>query len=444
MKRNNGSNPRRDFLKTSGLLVAAGALAGSIVPKVHAAENNTIKIAGIGCGGRGRGAIKQALSTAGPTKLVALADAFDSQASKCGEFLKKELGDKVDVEGRVFSGLDSYKKAIDCLDPGDVVVMATPPAFRPFHFAYAVEKGVHIFCEKPVAVDAPGCKMMLEANKKALEKNLKIVVGLNNRHYFRTEETIKAIQDGAIGDIISCWVYRLQNEMGCAFDANKTPLQNQLTHHNGWTWLSGSFMVDWMIHNVDICCWARKEMWPVSVEGQGGRQVRTARDQMYDHCAYEYRFEDGVKMMVQLRQIPKVWNSFRAVIHGNKGAAVVGEGVVGPAIYKGYREVPENVIWKPKAEQCNSYQVEHDRLFAAIREDKPWNEVERGVKATFATIMARMAVDSGQELSYDTCWNSTYQMAKDVDKLTMDSPSPYMPKEDGSYELAVPGVTKQY
>ncbi|MDR1962173.1 MAG: hypothetical protein LBQ50_00125, partial [Planctomycetaceae bacterium] len=191
-------------------------------------------------------------------------------------------------------------------------------------------------------------------------------------------------------------------------------------------------------------CWARGEQTPVSVQGQGGRQVRKANDQMYDHCAYEYRFDDGVKMMVQLRQITKSWHSFRSVIHGTKGCAVVGEGVGNPVIYKGLKEIPENIAWKPQAGGCDSYQEEHNRLFQAIREDKTWNEIERGVKATFTSIMGRMAVDSGLELSYDTCWNSTYELAPGIENWTLESEAPVKPDENGIYHTAIPGETKEF
>lgn len=435
---------RRDFLKTTGVLAAGSLVAGTMAPKVHAAGSDVIKVAMVGCGGRGRGAVKNAISADPGTKLVALADAFEDKANAIAGFMKKEFGDRVDTEGRVFSGLDSYKKAMDCLGPGDVVVFATPPAFRPLHFAYAVEKGLNIFAEKPLAVDAPGCRKMLELNEKAKEKGLKVAVGLNNRHYLRTEETVKKIQDGMIGDVVSCWVYRLQQEMSLAKTPDKTAFQHQLLNHNGWTWSSGSFMVDWMIHNVDVCCWARKEMWPVSVEGQGGRQTRTFKDQMFDHCAYEYRFEDGVKMMVQLRQIPKTWMAFRAVIHGSKGCAVVGEGVRDPIVYKTLKEANDNILWKSGLPGDNSYQKEHDRLFKAIRDNKEWNEVDRGVRATFTSIAARMAVDSGQELQLADLWESKYEMTPGIENWTIDGEPPVKPDENGNYALPVPGVTKQY
>ena len=436
---------RRDFLKTTGVIAAGAALVGAAVPKVHAGESNTIRVGLVGCGGRGGGAIRQALNT-GPTKLVAIGDAFDYRAKNTLAALQKDghYASKIDCGDRIFGGLDNHKKVIDCLEPGDVVILATPPSFRPHYYAYAVEKGVHAFVEKPVGVDTPGCKKMLAANEIAKQKNLKIGVGLNNRHYFRTEETVKAIQDGAIGEIIACWVYRMHGPFPYINDPKLNAIQNQLLGFQNWTWGSGSFMVDWMIHNIDICCWARGDMLPVSVQGQGGRQVRTSNDQMFDHAAYEYRFDDGVKMMVQLRQIAKTYSSFRSVIHGTKGCAVVGEGVRDPIIYKSLKEASDNIAWKPQADTCDSYQEEHNRLFQAIREDKPWNEIQRGVDATFTSIMGRMAVHSGQELSRETCWASTYEMCPNIENLTMNSEPPVKPNEFGLYTQAKPGETKEY
>ena len=444
MSENKSSETRRDFLKQAGLMAATGVLAGTAVPKVHAAENNTIRIALIGCGGRGRGAVVDAIQTSGPTRVVALADAFDEKAKSIGDFMQSQFPGKIDLGDRMFGGLDSYKKAMDCLNPGDFVILAAPPAFRWLHFEYAVEKGLHVFAEKALAVDAPSCRKMLEINKKALEKKLKVGVGLNNRHYPKTGDAVARIQDGAIGDIISCWVYRLQPEYANVPTPGKTEFQHQLLNFNGFTWVSGSYMVDWMIHNLDICCWARKDSWPVSVQGQGGRQVRRFNDQMYDHCAYEYRFADGVKMMTQLRQIPNTWRSFRAVIQGTKGSAVLGEGVREPLFYKGFKQVKDEIVWKSEMPSGSSYQIEHDGLFDAIRNDKPWNEVERGVQATMVAIMGRMAVDSGREVEAKDAWNSQYDLCPGIENWTLDSAAPIRANADGSYNLATPGVTKEY
>ena len=451
-KRENGvsrasSSSRRSFLKSTGLLTTGFALSGLAIPKVHAKEDNTIRVGGIGCGGRGRGAIANAISTPGPTRLVAICDAhIDRAKGTVAGFQKDEnLAPKCQgLEDNIFGGLDGYKKVMDVLSPGDVVVLGTPPAFRPLHYAYAVKRGLHVFAEKALAVDTPGCKKMLAANAIAKQKNLKAMVGLDQRHFWRAEETIKKIHDGAIGDIVSCWVYRLQNDYGFHNNPNLSPLQNQLLHYGGYTWLSGSYMVDWMIHNIDICCWTRKEMQPVSVQGQGGRQVRRHPDQMYDHCAYEYCFEDGVKMMVQLRQLSKGWQAFKAVIHGTKGSAVLGEGVGEPAIYKRHRETRQDMVWQSELPGNSTKQEEMNRLFKAVRDDSPFNDIDRGVHASFVSIMGRMAVDSGQELTHETCWNSTYDLCPDIENWTMDSPAPVMPQADGTYPLAIPGETKQY
>ncbi|GHT22039.1 streptomycin biosynthesis protein StrI [Planctomycetales bacterium] len=417
---------------------------------VHAAENNTINIGVIGCGGRGLGAVNQALTT-GNVKLVAIGDAFEEKASNAANALKrnKSFEGKIADDVAIFSGLDNYKKVMDALNPGDVVLLTTPPAFRPLHFEYAVNRGLHIFAEKPLAVDTPGCKRLLAANKLAQEKNLKIAVGLMMRHHFRTEETIAKIHDGSIGDIVACYVYRMHSEYRPAkppadSPAAKSLLQSQIIGFQGFPWGNGGFYTDWMIHSVDVACWARKEMLPVSVEGQGGRQVIEQQNQLFDHAAYEYRFDDGVKMIVQLKHISNTFYQSGDWIFGTKGAARIGETISEPKIYKGYKEDRKNLLWKSEAANNNHYQEEHNRFFAAIRNDKPWNEMQRSVDATLTCLMARMSVDSGQELSREKAWDSTHEMAPGLDNWTFNSEAPVKPNADGTYALAKPGTTKEY
>lgn len=435
---------RREFIKATGILGGA-ALGTFAIPKVHASENNMIKVALVGCGGRGGGAAMQALSTKGPVKLWAMADAFEDKVEGMFARLKEARPQRVQVSKSCrFWGFDSYKNAIDSLDPGDVVLLATPPVFRPYHLRYAVDKGIHVFMEKSFGVDAPGVRMTLEAGKKAIEKNLKIAAGLDKRHYKPTEETIRKIHDGNIGAIESCWVYRQHGPAGIAEPGNWTPLQHQLRNFNCFTWTCGGFFLDWMIHNIDICCWAMGDRWPVWCQGYGGRQVRTRNDQMFDHCSCEYRFDDGTPMMVFLRQIPGTWTGFRAVVHGSKGSAVLGEGVLEPKIYKNRILESRNVVWEPESKKHNQKQEEIDRLFKAIREDIPWNESDRAARACLAGIMGRMAVDSGQEIAYETAWNSEYRLCPEVEKMTWETPPPCLPDETGRYPTAMPGITREF
>ncbi len=345
---------------------------------------------------------------------------------------------------RLFSGLDAYKNAMDALEPGDTVILATPPLFRPLHFEYAVEKGLNIFAEKPLAVDIPGLRRLQRANEKAREKGLRVAVGLNNRHSLRTEETVKAIHDGKLGDVVSMFVYRFHNPHRLGQIGDRTPLQHQLRNIFCFNMMTGGFLVDALIHNIDICCWAKQQL-PVACQAQGGRIVRTDKDDLIDEAAVEYIFADGKKLIVQTRTIPNTWSCFQATIHGTKGACVVGEGVNDPLIFSDYLTTSGrkgNIAWAPTSGASNSYQVEHDRFFAAIREGKPWNELDRGIEATFTPILGRWAMETGQYLTAEQVWESTFEYAPNIDTLTIDSPSPFMPDADGNYPIAVPGVTK--
>ncbi|MEK7675498.1 MAG: Gfo/Idh/MocA family oxidoreductase, partial [Verrucomicrobiota bacterium] len=369
---------RRDFLKTSGKAVAGAALTGAIAARSYAAENNTIKIALVGCGGRGSGAALNALSTSGPTKLWAMADVFQHRLEGSLKNLSQKFTSQVFVPPeRQFLGLDGFKKAIDALDKGDVVILATPPGFRPLHFEYAVQKGVNVFMEKSFAVDAPGIRRVLKAGEQAKAKNLKVAGGLMSRHYKPLEEAVRQIHEGAIGEVITAWAYRMHGPVGLgAKQPGMTELAHQIANYSCFTWLNGSFIVDWLIHNIDVCCWV-KNAWPVSVQGMGGRQVRPDSDQLFDHYAAEYNFADGTRLFAQGRHINKCYDFFGDIIHGAKGSAVLGEGQPKPRLFKGHQQTSENLLWEYKGPGCEQYQVEHDLLFDAIRNDKPYNETER-------------------------------------------------------------------
>ncbi|MCL2305889.1 MAG: twin-arginine translocation signal domain-containing protein [Planctomycetaceae bacterium] len=440
---------RRDFLKTTGLITTGALLSGGLAPRVHAAENNTIKVALVGCGGRGTGAAANALSTQkqGPIKLWALADAFEHKVNNSFQQLSDGFEGQVEVGDRKFVGLDAYKKAIDTLGPGDLVMFGTPPAFRPFHVEYAIEKGINIFMEKSFCVDGPGYRKIKACGEKATQKNLKVAGGLMTRHDPGVEECIKRIHDGEIGEVITSWVYRVHGPFPCGARGNMSPLHHQLQNFNCFTWLCGSFALDWMIHNLDAACWARNE-WPVSCQGQGGRQVRTSQDQMFDHCAYEYSFADGSQMMVQLRQQENTWGFFGAVINGTKGTAVLGEGqenvsrIVKDRNWKVGFAKPENLVWQYGGDKLNKYQVEIDRLVAAIRADKPYNETSRCADAAMVGIVGRMATESGKQILWNDVVNSDVPLTPDLEKLDLNGPSPVMPDENGNYEIAKPGITE--
>lgn len=434
---------RREFLKTSGAAVAGAALTGALARPGFAAENNTIKIALIGCGGRGTGAAAQALSTAGPTRLWAMADVFEHRLQSSLAGIKPEHEKQIEVPAdRQFIGLDAFRKAIDSLDRGDVVLLATPPAFRQFHFAYAVEKGMNVFMEKSFAVDAPGIRHVLETGAAAVQKNLKIATGLMSRHYLPLEEAIRRIHDGQIGEVITEWAYRMHGPVGFSpKGAGTTELAHQIANYSNFTWLNGSFMVDWMIHNIDVCCWA-KNAWPASVQGMGGRQVRQDPDQLFDHYAAEYTFADGTRLMAQARHMTNCWDFFGDVIQGTQGCAVLGEGQPNPRLFKGHQPSSANVSWTYKGAACDHYQREHDLLFDAIRNDKPYNETERSAKSCLTAIMGRMACESGKQITWDEALASNVELAPGLENYNWTSNAPVMPDSNGKYPLAVPGQTK--
>jgi len=434
---------RREFLSTSAKAVAGAALASAIATKAYAAENNTIKVALVGCGGRGGGAVAQALSTQGPTKLWALADFFADRVQSTLKNLKPKFEKQLDVPPeRQFSGLDGFKKAIDSLDKGDVVLLATAPAFRPIHLEYAVAKGLHVFMEKSFAVDAPGTRRVLKAGEEAAKKNLKIASGLMSRHYLPLEEAVRQIHDGAIGDVITCWANRMHGPVGFKpREPGMSELAHQINNYSNFTWLNGTFIVDWLIHNIDICCWIKND-WPVSVQGIGGRQVRTDPDQLFDHYTAEYTFADGTKMLAQGRHITNAYDFFGDFIQGAKGCAILGEGQSKPRLFKGHKPASANLAWQYTGAPCDQYQREHDLFFDAIRSNKPYNETERSAKSCFAAIMGRMACESGQMISWEEAFASNLELAPGLENYTKDSNPPAMPDANGKYPVALPGSAK--
>jgi predicted dehydrogenase len=437
------STSRREFLKRTTGVLAGVSLAGAIGVRANVGEENTIKIALIGCGGRGTGAAANALRTKGPTRMVAMADVFEHRIGSSLTNLSEQFAKQLDIpRDRQFLGFDAYQKAIDAIAPGGVVILATPPAFRPIHLEYAVAKGCHVFMEKSFAVDAPGIRRVLRAGEEATKKNLKVATGLMSRHYKPLEEAVCKLHEGDIGKIITCWAYREHGPVGLR---PRRPGMNELAHqiqnYSCFTWLNGSFILDWLIHNIDVCCWCKKA-WPVSAQGQGGRQVRTQPDQLFDHYAVEYTFADGTRLFAQGRHMAGCWGFFGDVIHGAKGSAVLGEGISDPRIYKGHQQTSANLVWQYEGPHCNAYQVEHDLLFEAIREDKPYNETERSAYAAMAGILGRMAAESGQMITWEQALASNLELAPGLEQYTMDSEPPVKPDAQGRYPITMPGLTK--
>jgi len=440
---------RRDVLKAAGGLAAVSALAGVNIPHVHAAESNTIQLALIGCGGRGTGAVEDALQTkAGPVKLVAMADVFDDKLKGCHGHLAKRFEKQIDVpDDRKFIGFDGYKKAIDCLKPGDVAIFTTPPAFRWVHFGYAIEKGVNVFMEKPVTVDGPSTRRMLKLAEDSEKKKLKVGVGLMCRHSAARTELHKRIKDGELGEIMLLRAYRMQGPVGTCFTGPMPKGQNELLYQiknfHSFLWASGGCFSDFFIHNIDECCWM-KDAWPVKAQGYGGRHYRGNNvDQNFDHYTVEYTFADGTKLYLEGRNMEGCQQEFSSFAHGTKGSAIISTKGHWPApvcINKGQNFGAKEIKWKYEPEEGNPYQAEWDMLMDAIRNDKPWNEVKRGAEASLVTSMGRMACHTGQPITFQQMLNADQEFAPKVDQLTKDSSAPVVADKDGKYPVPQPGI----
>jgi len=439
---------RRDFLKTGSMIAAAGALASMNVPHVHAAEDNTIRLALIGCGGRGGGAVAQAMSTkAGPTKLVAVADVFEQQIKNHVDPLKAQFKDQFDVTpDRRFIGFDGYRKAMDCLKPGDVAILTTPPAFRWVHFQYAIAKGLNVFMEKPVTVDGPTTRKMFELADASLDRNLKVGVGLMCRHCDSRRELFDRIAMGQLGEIITLRCYRIHGPAAeCFVPKNPGQISDvlyQVQKFHAFLWASGGLFSDFNIHNIDECCWI-KDAWPVKAQGIGGRHHRGDMiDQNFDNYTVEYTFGDGTKLFFQGRYIDGCDDQFASFAHGTKGIAQISNGGHSPARTRMWRgqDMTQSPIWLCKTPEPNPYQLEWDHLMDAIRKDKPYNEVRRGAEASLITSMGRMAVHTGKAITRDEMLYCEHEFAPDVAELTMDGPAPVLADKNGKYPTPEPGI----
>jgi predicted dehydrogenase len=439
---------RRDVLKTSGAIAAASVLAGVDIPYVHAAESNEIRVALIGCGGRGTGAAGNALSVKnGPIKLVAMADVFPERLASSFENLSRSFTDKMDVsEERKFIGFDAYKKAMECLRKGDVAIFATPPAFRWVHFTHAIEKGMNVFMEKPVTVDGPSSRRMFKLAEESEKKNLKVGVGLMCRHCAARAELYDRIKAGEIGDLILLRAYRMAGVTAMEFSDPKpmgiSDLMYQIKRFHSFLWASGGCYSDFLIHNIDECCWM-KDAWPVSAKASGGRHYRGHHiDQNFDNYNVEYTFADGSKFLLEGRSMPGCHQEFASYAHGSKGCALISKAGHSPAhcaLFKGQNFTKKEETWHFPPPEPDPYQLEWDHLIAAIRDDKKYNEVQRGTEASLVTAMGRLAAHSGRIITRDEMLNHEHELAPDVDKFTADSPAPVRADAHGKYPVPQPG-----
>lgn len=439
---NDSSNPsnasRRDFMR-QGSFLAGGLIAAPLISKANffSGADDTIRIALIGCGGRGTGAALQALKSKQNVKLVAMADAFRNRIDDCHKALSEEaannsLGGRIDVpEERKFTGFDAYQKAIPL---ADVVILTTPPGFRPIHFEEAVRQNKHIFMEKPVATDPAGVKKVLAVAEEAKRKKLNVVVGLQ-RHYQNSYRELFKRKD-LIGDITSAQAW--WNNDGVWVNARKpgqTEMEYQMRNWYYFVWLCGDHIVEQHIHNIDVINWF-KGGYPVKAQGMGGRQVRNGKDhgEIFDHHYVEFEYADGSVLNSQCRHIKGTSAKVDELIVGTKGKIFCGKSAItdlkGKPIFQ-YDRKKEN----------DPYQTEHDELFAAIAKGEyKFADAENGAKSTMTAILGRMATYSGQVLEFDKMLNS----GLNLQPATYDfaAAPPVLPGTDGFYKVAVPGVTK--
>jgi myo-inositol 2-dehydrogenase / D-chiro-inositol 1-dehydrogenase len=407
------------------LLAAGGALAGSLAfPRsVHAAGSDTLKVGLIGCGGRGTGAAAQALNADSNAKLTAIADAFADRLESSLSNLKAEQGSKIDIaDDHKFVGFDAYKQLL--ATDVDVVLLATPPHFRPIHFKAAIDAGKHTFVEKPVAVDAPGVRSVLATAEAAKAKNLVVVSGLCYRYDLPKRELVKRVHDGAIGDVRAMHV---SYNTGTLWHHDRQPswseMEYQLRNWLYFTWLSGDFNVEQHVHSLDKAAWIMGDEPPVRATGLGGRQVRTGEEwgHIYDHMAVIYEYANGTRLFSNCRQMGGCSVDVSDHLLGTKGSAEMMSATIDG-------ETP----WKYSGAKPNMYDQEHKELFASIRSGSPINNGLYMARSTMLGIMGRMACYTGQTLTWDQCLNSKEDL----------SPASYTWGDAPKAAIAKPGLTQ--
>lgn len=430
---------RRSFLKNTSILAGTGVLLNQpLVSSAFYEGSNEIKVALIGCGGRGTGAAFQALSVKENVVLVAMADAFKDRIDSCYASLTSEKNAKIRSKVKVaeenkFVGFEGYKKAIAM---ADVVLLTTPPGFRPLHFEEAVRQGKHIFLEKPVATDAPGIRRVLAAAEESKKKNLKVVLGLQRHYQTSYLETYKRVVDEkVIGDIVAArcywnndgvWVKKRENEM--------TEMEYQMRNWYYYVWLCGDHICEQHIHNIDVINWF-KGAHPVEAVGIGGREVRKGKEygEIFDHHVVQFEYPDGMILDSQCRHQPGTVSNVSEHLVGSKGRATEGK----------ITDLQGNQIWRHRGkEDKNPYQVEHDVLFDCVANNKPVNNAEHGAIATMTSILGRMATYTGQKIKWDDAIKSEVNLQPD--SYTWATMPKTLPDANGFYPIPVPGKDKKF
>ena len=429
---------RRDVLKLGGAVAVGSVLAGVDVPLVHAAEDNTIRLALIGCGGRGGGAVGNAFAAAdGPIKLHAMADLTEDRINRSHKALHDHYADRVDVPAeRRFVGFDAYRHAIDCLGPGDVALLTAYAYCRPVQIEYAVKKGVNVFMEKDFAPDPAGCRRILAAGADANKKNLKIAAGLQCRHSVARQALIEKIRAGELGDISLIRATR-------GFGGNYLAKPRADIDHVAWQirnrmhflWASAGILLEMLIHQIDECCWI-KDSWPISATGTGELANRPDNcSQNLANYSIEYKFADGGKALVESVE------PFATFIHGSKRAAQFSGAIHRATVhtYKGKELDKSQIDWAAPAEPCNPWQAEWEDLLKAIREDRPYNEAQRAIYAQLAGIMGRAAAHMGRTITWQEILDSRFAFTSIADQLQFGGPAPVQPDADGNYPIPTAG-----
>ena len=441
---------RREFIQQTSALAAGASVLGGALPAVHAADDHTIRLALIGCGHRGTGAVGDAMGVQnyGPVKLHAMADLREATMTKVHDALKEKFGDRIDVvDDRKFLGFDAYKKAIDTLRPGDIAMCTTRAYIRPTHVEYAVKKGINVFMEKPFAPDPGGLRRLLRAAEEAEKKGVKIAAGFQCRHSPARQALIQQVRDGALGEIPLIRANRLGgtsilNNQGEKSNSLMEQLQFGRIH---LYWIGSGHMVDYLIHQIDECCWFM-DAWPVSAIGMAGR-VAGIKDcgQNLDNYSIEYTFADGTKAFCGFDRINKARSDFATYIHGTKCAAQFSGNVHAATVhrFKSQRTDNDNIAWSPNPDAASPWQYEWNDFITSIRNDLPHNEGKRAVYSDFATLMGRAACHTGQAVMWDEITKSDFQFCKDPDALNENNPPPVKADENGQFSVPVQGVWKE-